>query len=228
MSPAADHGAKLLISVRALEQSEIPPDAAIDVAWLTFEQDRGCDPTAQWRDLAHASLRRGYAEAPAAVAATFVAQWVMQGLACATIFADRAQHDTRQEAGPWLVLDAHAGYPREVLMRDVPRTSGESGHDDRLDPQVAYRRDAEAFISNYRPGIPMSSWQRSGLIRDVWLAANRSTGAEAVIKRQSCCLIYALPGLRCCAGCPRVTSHSSVTSAVGEQGQPDARSVEQS
>lgn len=228
MNAAADHRAPLLIPVRVLERSQSPPDGAIDVARLIFEQDCGRDPTARWRHLANASLRRGYAEAPVAVAATFVAQWVMQCLACAAIFADRAQQRPEQEAGPWLVLDAHAGYPREVLMRDRSRTSGESGQDYRLDPQAAYRRDAEAFISNYRPGIPMSSWQRSGLIRDVWLMANRPCGAEAVIKRQSCCLMYALPGLRCCAGCPRVAARPPATSAVGEQGQSEDRSVEQS
>lgn len=227
MTAAADRDAPLLIPVRVLAQSEILPGGAIDLAFVTAEQDCGRDPTAHWRHVAHDSLRKGYAEAPAAVAATFVAQWVMQCLACAALFDVRARQPVRRDVGPWIVVEAHAGYPREVLVRDEPNRRAES-RVDRLDPDAAYRRAAEAFISSYRPGIPMSSWQRSGLIRDVWLAANCPPGAAGVIKRQSCCLIYALPGLRCCAGCPRLTSRPPVTSAVGEQGEPEARSVEQS
>ncbi len=213
MTTAPDPGTPLLIPVRAVESTQLSGTDAIDVAWLISEQDRGRDPTAGWRTLAHASIGRGYAEPPRAVATTFVAQWVLQGLACAVLSAGHHQRPLLHGAGPWIVLDAQAGYPREVLVVDEPPEECPGA-----DLRAAYLSRSQEFISGYRPGVPMSSWQRSGLIRDVWLAATSPPGRATVIKRQSCCFIYALQGLRCCAGCPRATSPTLPTSAVGEQG----------
>ncbi|MGB3258566.1 MAG: (2Fe-2S)-binding protein [Ornithinimicrobium sp.] len=226
MSAAGGH-VPLLIPVRAVEKVPTQGSAAINVTGVVRDQEQGRDATLAWRTLTHTSLSRGYPKSPPAVAATFVAQWVLQAVACATLFAVEQQQSVVQPTGPWIVLDPQAGYPREVLIAAPASTTRGDRNPGDTNPQAAYRKLAGGFIDGYRPGIPMSSRQRSGLVRDVWLAATRSSPSDVVI-RQSCCLIFALPGLRCCAGCPRSSSGASPTSAVGEQGLAEAPSVEQS
>ncbi|MGB3762138.1 MAG: (2Fe-2S)-binding protein [Ornithinimicrobium sp.] len=222
MSAAPEGRVPLLIPVRAVEKVPTQGSAAVDVTGVVLDQARGRDATMAWRTVTHTSLSRAYPTSPPAVAATFVAQWVLQSVACATLFAVEQQRPVARSTGPWIVLDPQAGYPREVL---VPAEAGATPRN--TNPQAAYRELARAFIDGYRPGIPMSSRQRSGLVRDVWLSATRAAPSDVVL-RQSCCLIFALPGLHCCAGCPRSGPGASPTSAVGEQGLAEAPSVEQS
>ncbi len=222
MSTAPNDRVPLLIPVRAVDGFPARGRAVVDVRAVISEQRRGRDATVDWRTMTQACLSRGYPKSPPAVAATFVAQWFLQGWACATLFSVERHQPLVPAAGPWIVLDPQAGYPREVLV--AADTTIQSGG---TDPRAAYREVATDFIDGYRPGLPMSSRQRSGLVHDVWKAATRASVAD-VVRRQSCCLIYALPGLRCCAGCPRSASGTSSTSAVGEQGLAQAPSVEQS
>jgi ferric iron reductase protein FhuF len=55
----------------------------------------------------------------------------------------------------------------------------------------------------------MGSRQRWGVVDDMWVAAlrlARGAAGESVgpqPTRVSCCFIYALPGMRECAACPR-------------------------
>lgn len=197
----------------------------IDVGWVIDQQQAGRDPTARWRRRTHASLQAGYAEAPAVVAATFVAQWVVQSLCCAAVQPDRDGLRLRAvtASGPWVVIDERAGFPRLVFL-DGARLAPGRGEDVHAD----YRHRADAFIQTYRPGIPMSSRQRRGLVHDVWQAATRWPEGDAAIRRQSCCFMYALPGLRWCSGCPRAGEVPGPSSAVGEHRPAQARSVEQS
>ena len=63
----------------------------------------------------------------------------------------------------------------------------------------AGRRIAEAFPATEK----MSSRQRLGMVEDMWeMALARLHGAPPP-ERESCCLLYALPGCAPCAGCPR-------------------------
>ena len=67
-----------------------------------------------------------------------------------------------------------------------------------------------AVARHYDAGVKMSSRQRDGAVGDSWAIAERRA-AEACLPppapaprlRTSCCFIYALPGMRECAACPR-------------------------
>lgn len=49
----------------------------------------------------------------------------------------------------------------------------------------------------------MSSRQRLGMVEDMWEHALARLLGASPPPRQSCCLIYSLPGCMPCAGCPR-------------------------
>ena len=61
---------------------------------------------------------------------------------------------------------------------------------------------------------------RAALVDDMWSAARREAESAAgllrpgVPLRESCCLIYALPGCVECAGCPRLRPESWLTASV--------------
>lgn len=188
----------------------------IDVGWVIDQQQAGSDPTAGWRRQSHASLQAGYAGAPAVVASTFVAQWMLQALCCSVVHPDRAGRQRCADAagGPWIVVDEQAGFPRLVLLDRAGLMTGRA-----KDVHATYLERAEAFIGTYQPGIPMSSRQRAGLVHDVWQAATRWPEGADAIRRRSCCFMYALPGLRWCSGCPRATDAPGPSSAVGEHRQ---------
>ena len=65
------------------------------------------------------------------------------------------------------------------------------------------------IVTAYAPDVRMGSRQRWGVVEDMWDtavrlargAAGESVGAEPT--RVSCCFIYAIPGMRECAACPR-------------------------
>ena len=75
---------------------------------------------------------------------------------------------------------------------------------DRLDAAAAGyratgRRIAEAFPATEK----MSSRQRLGMVDDMWEKAIHRLVGGPPPQRESCCLMYALPGLTECTGCPR-------------------------
>ncbi len=167
----------------------------IDVSAAVEGQRVGDDPTSTWRLSLWRWHRAGYGDVPASVAVTFVAQWVLQSVACAVVAADRSGGHLGSPLGLHIATDAIAFYPKEVLIEPAELLSGRAG-----DPHAAYRSAALAFIDTYRPDMPMSSRQRYGLVHDVWQAATVNGRA----RRQSCCFLYALPGMRVCASCPRI------------------------
>jgi len=196
-SPAPEVPPPLLIPVGVLGPDS-PHDARlIDLAAVVAGQRDGSDPTSTWRMSVWRGHQAGYGDAPVSVAVTFVAQWVLQALACAVVASDRSGSHLASALSVQIAPDATAFYPTAVLIERTALLPGRSG-----DPHSAYRRAALAFIDTYRPGLPMSSRQRHGLVHDVWQAATVSTPA----RRRSCCFLYALPGMRVCAGCPRITA----------------------
>lgn len=167
----------------------------VDVAAVVQDQGAGSDPTLAWRTSLARWHQAGYAQPPVSVAVTFVAQWVLQAIACAVVATDRSGAHLSSPLSVHIAPDPGALYPRAVLIEPSALLSGRES-----DPHAAYEGAALAFIDTYQPGLPMSTRQRHGLVYDVWQAAT----VLGPTRRQSCCFLYALPGMRVCAGCPRI------------------------
>ncbi len=195
MSAPVPDAPPLLIPVGLFREESARDAGLIDVAAAVEGQRGGSDPTSTWRLSLWRCHQAGYADAPVSVAVTFVAQWVLQSVACAVIAVDRCGGHLGSPLSVHIAPDSIAFYPRAVLIEPAALLSGRVG-----DPHSAYRSAALAFIDTYRPGMPMSSRQRHGLVHDVWQTATVNGWA----RRQSCCFLYALPGMRVCAGCPRI------------------------
>ena len=73
-----------------------------------------------------------------------------------------------------------------------------------------YRAVAEPLATAYPSVVRLGPHTRAALVDDMWVAARREAESAAgllrpgVPPRESCCLIYALPGCVECAGCPRL------------------------
>lgn len=171
----------------------------------------GQDPLAAWRAATHSQQRRRHgARVGAHVPAAFVLQWWCEVAATPVAYA--------AELGPW-VLRGAAGlgfelapglHPARLVL--LPGLSVEvvGAREDRsARARTAYGEIVDGVVAAYAPEVKMSSRQRWGVVDDVWASACRSA-LEAVggapgppPRRVSCCFIYALPGLRACAACPR-------------------------
>ena len=147
-------------------------------------------------------------EAPAQVAAVFVLQWLLQ------VPAHSAAHGAA--TGPWRVDLAGLTFdlgptlvPSVVRLTDVQQDAGPLA--ERLDrAERDYRAVAEPVATAYPSEVRLGPHTRAALVDDMWVAARREAESAAgllrpgVPPRESCCLIYALPGCVECAGCPRL------------------------
>ena len=145
--------------------------------------------------------------APPQVAAAFVLQWLLQ------VPAHTAAHAAA--AGPWrAVLDGLSFDLGPSLVPERVRVPGLVADDgdlpDRLDRAEAdYRLVAEPLAEAYPAQARLGPHARGAFVDDMWHAARREAESAAgllrpgVGPRESCCLIYALPGCVECAGCPR-------------------------
>lgn len=145
---------------------------------------------------------------PPQVAAVFVLQWLLQVVAHTTAYAAttgpwRASPDGLTLAlGPALV-------PEVVRLTDVVTDTG-TPEARMTRAEADYRRVAEPLARSYPSQTRIGPHTRSALVDDMWVAAAREARAAAGIvgyevpARDSCCLIYALPGCVECAGCPRL------------------------
>lgn len=143
--------------------------------------------------------------APAGMPSAFVLQYLLDPLA--TVMATAAVHTPfalDADPGLWsLDLDPTYLYPVAVQVRP----GGHQRFDDdveRLEAAWAgYRETGTALATGLPTPTKMSSRQRLGMVEDMWeIALARLLGAPPPA-RKSCCLMYALPGLSACAGCPR-------------------------
>jgi hypothetical protein len=184
-------------------------------AWLRFTADGpplvrglGSDPGDWQRDLGRLHARWYDGVAPPAVAAVFVLQWLLQ------VPAHTAAHAAA--AGPWrAVLPDLTFSLGGALVPDAVRLTGLVADDGdlgaRLDAAEAdYRAVAGPLAEHYPATVRLGPHVRGALVDDMWAAARREAeGAAGVLRpgtlpRESCCLIYALPGCVECAGCPRL------------------------
>lgn len=170
------------------------------------------DPLRPWRDATQRLLgvRHGV-DVPAHVAAAFVLQWWCEVAATPIAYA--------AELGPW-VLRGPVGlgfelapglYPDRIVLLPGLAVDVVDAEGARLErARAAYGQVVDPVVRNFAPDVKMSSRQRWGVVEDTWLAA-RLRAREAVGRpagpvpwRTSCCFIYALPGCRACASCPRL------------------------
>ncbi len=177
----------------------------------TFAGARGRDDARGWQQRLTTLQSRWYdTDAPPQVAAVFVLQWLLQ------VGAHTAAHAAA--SGPWraglgeLTFDLGPSLvPSRVrlttLVPDAGPLTERLAHAER-----DYRTVAEPVATAYPAVVRLGPRTRSALVDDMWSAARREADAAAglirpgVPPRESCCLIYALPGCVECAGCPRLRS----------------------
>ena len=169
--------------------------------------------TLSWQEGLRTLQGRWYAvDAPPQVAAAFVLQWVLQ------VPAHTAAHAAA--AGPWRAdLRGLTFSLGPSLVPEVVRLTGVTGEAgtlaERLDrAERDYRAVAGPVASAYASTVRVGPHARAAFVDDMWVAARREAESAAgllhpgVPPRDSCCLIYALPGCVECAGCPRLRSTS--------------------
>ncbi len=169
----------------------------------------GDDEVRGWQQRLTALQGRWYdVDAPPQVAAVFVLQWLLQ------VAAHSAAHAAA--AGPWraelggLTFDLGPSLvPSHVRLTALVPDAGPLA--ERLTrAERDYRAVAEPVATAYPSVVRLGPHVRAALVDDMWAAARREAEAAAglirpgVPPRESCCLIYALPGCVECAGCPRL------------------------
>ena len=189
-----------------------PPQRCADVL---SAQLAGQDPTAAWRRQVGANQAAYYgAAAPPQVGAAFVLQWYLGVVALPLAGA--------AVLSPW-VLDGSAEalsydlaepelFPVAIGVRAAGATRVADPEERLTLAHERYLAHAQAFADSYRPPeVRIGSGQRGGLVHDAWTMAHETArewvGAPgshpARSRRRGCCMIYALPGARECAACPR-------------------------
>jgi hypothetical protein len=179
------------------------PPLSLSLANLTDDRAR------EWQQGLTALQGRWYdVEAPPQVAAVFVLQWLLQ------VPAHSAAHGAA--AGPWRVdLSGLTFDLGPTLVPSVVRLSGLQPDAGPLAERLYraerdYRAVAEPLATAYPSLVRLGPHIRAALVDDMWVAARREAESAAgllrpgVPPRESCCLIYALPGCVECAGCPRL------------------------
>jgi hypothetical protein len=183
--------------------------------WLEFtvggpplRSDLAVDPHT-WQEALRALHSRWYAiDAPPQVAGAFVLQWLLQVPAHTGAYA--------AASGPWRAeleaLTFSLGpslVPLSVRLTALVPDAGPL--EDRLDRgERDYRVVAEPVAAAYPSIVRLGPHTRAAMVDDMWQAARREAESASgllrpgVPPRESCCLIYALPGCVECAGCPRL------------------------
>ena len=201
------------LSVRTAEA--LPGPEWISCAGLLADQQAGGDPTYGWRKALQDDYGREYAiEPPEQVAAMFVLMWYVSVPSIVAALSSALAGVSPDVSPESLAFRRHptAHYPAEVALLSDRLVSLE---------EAAAQVDAHtrAFTDSYRPGVKLGSRQRLGAVEDELRAALRlpedAPYREAAAKafqidldqliRTSCCFVYALPNVKACGGCPRVS-----------------------
>ena len=201
---------------RALPFTTLTCDASPATVWwrdVLAHVRAGADPLEPWRSALRAQMgQRHDALVPAHVPAAFVLQWACEVAAVPIAYA--------ATLGPWLLVPSAGGLGFELapglnpdrVVVDPAATSLEVDEDPARRVErghAAYLGLVSEVVTAYAPDVRMGSRQRWGVVDDMWVtalrlargAAGESVGPERT--RVSCCFIYALPGMRECAACPR-------------------------
>ena len=184
-------------------------------AWLTFTaggpplpRDLSGDTVGWQRELNGLHARWYSVDAPPQVAAAFVLQWLLQVPAHTAAHA-AASGPWRAELGDLTFRLGDSLVPSTVRLRGLVPDAGSLA--ERLDrAERDYRAVAQPAATAYRPLVRLGEHTRAAMVDDMWVAARREAETASglvrpgVAARESCCLIYALPGCVECAGCPRL------------------------
>lgn len=184
-------------------------------AWLTFATGGPPLPLTldvdarPWQQRLTALHARWYdVDAPPQVAAVFVLQWLLQ------VAAHTAAHAAA--AGAWRAdLTALTFDLGPTLVPSTVRLTALRPDAGPLAERMAraerdYRAVAQPVATAYPALVRLGPHTRDALVEDMWSSGRREAEAAAgllrpgVPGRESCCLIYALPGCVECAGCPRL------------------------
>lgn len=183
-------------------------------AWLAFTVSgpalprSGVGDAAAWQEGFRSLQERWYAVDAPHVAAAMVLQWVLQ------VPAHTAAHAA--SSGPYraeLTTLTYSLGPAFVpdLVRLTSLVPDAGGLTDRMQrAEQDYRAVAQPLATSYPAIVRLGAHTRAGMVSDMWRSAEREAlGAAGAIQagaltRESCCLIYALPGCVECAGCPRL------------------------
>ena len=201
---------------RALPFTTLTCDASPATVWcgdVVAHVRAGSDPLEPWRSALRAQMEHRHGvPVPAHVPAAFVLQWWCEVAATPIAYA--------AELGPWLLAPSAAGLGFELapglaphrIVVDPARTVLEDDDEPRRRlerARTAYVGLVSEVVEAYAPDVRMGSRQRWGVVDDLWETAvrlARGAAGESVgpaPTRVSCCFIYALPGMRECAACPR-------------------------
>ncbi|WP_277452771.1 (2Fe-2S)-binding protein [Janibacter sp. DB-40] len=143
--------------------------------------------------------------APAGMPSAFVLQYLLDPLATVIATAAvRTPFALDAEPALWsLDLDPSYLYPVAVQVRPGGHQRVEDDVERLETAWAGYRETGTTLATRLPTPTKMSSRQRLGMVEDMWeIALARLVGAPPP-ERTSCCLMYALPGLDACAGCPR-------------------------
>ena len=193
-------------------------------AWLAFTASgpplprRGVAGAAAWQEGFRSLQERWYAVDAPHVAAAMVLQWVLQVPAHTAAHAASAGPH-RADLGGLTYSLGPSLVPDLVRLTTLVPDAGDLTH--RMARAHAdYREVAEPIAAAYPAIVRLGPHTRSGMVADMWGAAEREAlGAAGLIQpgalaRESCCLIYALPGCVECAGCPRLRTAHNASSAL--------------
>jgi hypothetical protein len=199
------------VDVRAADRV---PDGWVSCAELLRAQQAGEDPTRWWRDTVAEQYGVQYGiEPPAQVAAMLVLLWYVSVPAQVAAAASALTGGSSDVSPAGLAFHRHPTqhYPDGIALLPGPELSV-------AEAAAVARAHTRAFVDSYAPGVKIGSRQRYGAITDEFTGALRLcadaphlSAAKAAFAvdpdeplRESCCFIYALPGLTPCAGCPRL------------------------
>ena len=201
------------LSVRTADA--FPGPEWISCAGLLADQQAGGDPTYGWRKALQDDYGREYAiEPPEQVAAMFVLMWYVSVPSIVAALSSALAGVSPDVSPESLAFRRHptAHYPAEVALLSDRVVS--------LDQAAAQVEvHTRTFLETYRPGVKLSSRQRLGAVEDELRGALRvpeyaphRTAAAKAFRidldqsiRTSCCFVYALPNVKACGGCPRVS-----------------------
>ena len=199
------------VDVRAADEV---PDGWVSCAELMRAQQAGEDPTRPWRVAVAEQYGVQYGvEPPVRVAAMLVLLWYVSVPAQIAATAIALTGGSADVSPSGLAFRRHPTqhYPDAIVLLPGPELSV-------TEAAAAAKAHTRAFVDSYRPGVKIGSKQRYGAIADEFAGALRLCAdaphldaAKQVLGvdpdeplRESCCFIYALPGLTPCAGCPRL------------------------
>lgn len=188
---------------------DVVPDgpAARGPGWLPLDAPlHDPDLTRRWVERYAEITRAQSGVAPPGMPSAFVLQHHLDPLA--QVVATAAVRGTWVlDADParWAVrLEPTFGYPVAVRV-----AKGESAEVADLGERVrraqaGYLAAAAEIATAFPAAHRMSSRQRLGMGRDMWRGALHRLLGGPLPRRESCCLLYALPAMHPCGGCPRV------------------------